>query len=368
VEFRYQDLQNLREKLTSTQKDILDHIWSFFKEKGEYIPTRVLHHGFSKQNVLAVGESLGGDVFYENHENGKYRYAITLLGILIGDQGLAAEKLLTRFFEHLQKIYKENPEVEYIRDKEIESALALSPANVNELRHLLQIANLMSMTAQHDWTARVPEDIDEFPDITDFREYICIHRIHDYDPKRPFSYQLRTQYWANQEIEAKKRFFGGQDNGFDAATRQESDIEISHPKQQFEFETLLHPTIARNAYGLFMNGHLREAVLNSVVSIFDSIRERTGLHEDGDKLIGKAFSIENPYLVLSELHTDSGQNDQRGFMQIFKGAFQGIRNPKAHSLVHDLTELKAAQYLVFASLLARRVEEATLVMREGETK
>jgi uncharacterized protein (TIGR02391 family) len=368
VEFRYQDLQNLRENLTSTQKDILDRIWSYFKEKGEYIPTKVLHHGFGKPTVIAAGESLGGDVFYENHENGKNRYAITLLGILIGDQGLAAEKLLTRFFEHLQKIYKENPEVEYIRDKEIESALALSPANVNELRHLLQTANLMSMTTQHDWTARVPEDIDEFPDITDFREYICTYRIRDYDPKRPFSYQLRTQYWANQEIEAKKRFFGGQDDEHDVATRQGSGSGISQPKQRFEFETLLHPTIARNAYGLYTDGHLREAVFNSIVSIFDYIRERTGLHEDGDKLIGKAFSIENPYLVLSDLSTDSGQNDQKGFMQIFKGTFQGIRNPKAHSLVHDLTELKVAQYLVFASLLARRIEEATLVKREGKTK
>ena len=39
-------------------------------------------------------------------------------------------------------------------------------------------------------------------------------------------------------------------------------------------------------------------------------------------------------------------------------------NPKAHSLAHDLTQLTAAQYLVFASLLARRVEEAHLVKSE----
>ena len=45
-------------------------------------------------------------------------------------------------------------------------------------------------------------------------------------------------------------------------------------------------------------------------------------------------------------------------MQIYKGAFQGIRNPKAHSLEHDLTDEKAAQYLVVASLLAQRIEEA----------
>jgi hypothetical protein len=45
-------------------------------------------------------------------------------------------------------------------------------------------------------------------------------------------------------------------------------------------------------------------------------------------------------------------------MQILVGAYLGIRNPKAHSLNHDLDPEKAAQYLIFASLLARRIYEA----------
>lgn len=128
---------------------------------------------------------------------------------------------------------------------------------------------------------------------------------------------------------------------------------------QLGFENLLHPIIQKSSYKHYQDGHLRDAVLNSVVAIFDYIREKTGLAEDGDKLIGQAFSLNDPFVVLSELHSESGQNDQKGFMQIYKGAYQGIRNPKAHSLVHDLTEQKAAQYLVFASLLARRIEEAS---------
>ena len=52
---------------------------------------------------------------------------------------------------------------------------------------------------------------------------------------------------------------------------------------------------------------------------------------------------------------------KKGFMQILKGAFQGVRNPKAHTLAHDLTEPTAAQYLIFASLLARRIEEAKAI-------
>lgn len=139
------------------------------------------------------------------------------------------------------------------------------------------------------------------------------------------------------------------------------DRTIEHVE---DFQFLLHPEITRNALQQYKNGHLRDAVLNSIISVFDLIREKTGLRDDGDRLIGKAFSLENPYLILSEIDSESGQNDQKGFIQIFKGTYQGIRNPKAHSLTHDLTPLKAAQYLVFVSLLARRVDEANVIKKE----
>lgn len=148
-----------------------------------------------------------------------------------------------------------------------------------------------------------------------------------------------------------------------ASPPEHSEQEDGNAANPLNFANLLHPIIRRSSLQLFLDGHLREAVLNSVVAVFDLIRDRTGLEDDGDRLIGKAFSLEDPFLVLSELATESGANDQKGFMQIFKGAYQGIRNPKAHSLEHDLTEHNAAQYLVFASLLARRVDEASQVKR-----
>jgi len=127
------------------------------------------------------------------------------------------------------------------------------------------------------------------------------------------------------------------------------------------FEGLLHPVIDKSSYKLYREGHLREAVLNSITALFDHIRAVTKIPLDGGALVDKALSLGDPYLVMSEIDSESGQNDQKGFLQIFKGAFQGVRNPKAHSLDHDLTPQKAAQYLVFASLLARRIDEARIV-------
>ena len=124
------------------------------------------------------------------------------------------------------------------------------------------------------------------------------------------------------------------------------------------FEEMLHPAIQQCSMQLYMDGHYRESVLNSVIAIFDLIRQRTGLAQDGAALAGEAFSLDRAKLIFSEIESESGRNDQKGFMQIIQGMFLGIRNPKSHSLSHDMDKAKAAQYLVFSSLIARRIVDA----------
>ena len=127
-----------------------------------------------------------------------------------------------------------------------------------------------------------------------------------------------------------------------------------------ELERILHPKILEHSYQQFLDGHLRSAVLDAFIAVFDLIRERTGLGLDGAELVGRVFSLSDPMLIVSELDTESGKSDQKGFIQILQGAYLSVRNPKAHSLRNDLDDISAAQYLVFASLLARRVEAAIL--------
>jgi uncharacterized protein (TIGR02391 family) len=123
---------------------------------------------------------------------------------------------------------------------------------------------------------------------------------------------------------------------------------------------LLHPVVFDSSFTQFRAGRLRDAVLNAVVAVFDLLRTRTGLDMDGAQLVTEALSLERPKLIISTLTTESGRNEQKGFIQILQGAYLGIRNPKAHSLSSDLDMAKAAQYLVFASLLARRIDEAQI--------
>lgn len=135
---------------------------------------------------------------------------------------------------------------------------------------------------------------------------------------------------------------------------------IASPSPKIGFEDLLHPIIAEYSLKHYKNGDFRNAVLDSILAISDEIRNRTGLDLDGENLCNNAFSAQDPKIIFSEIHSDSGRNDQRGFLDIFKGFYRGVRNPKAHSLQHDLDANKAAQYLILASLLMRRVTEGTL--------
>lgn len=137
-----------------------------------------------------------------------------------------------------------------------------------------------------------------------------------------------------------------------------TDVEIED--KSLYFEEMLHPVIREHAYHFYKNNNLREAVLNSIIAVFDLIRDRTGLTIDGQGLVTEAFSLDKnkTKLIFSELETESGKNDQKGFVQILIGAYIGIRNPKAHTLQHNLDKKTAGQYMIFASLLARRVSEA----------
>jgi uncharacterized protein (TIGR02391 family) len=124
---------------------------------------------------------------------------------------------------------------------------------------------------------------------------------------------------------------------------------------------LLEPEIVASSYSQLRNRHFREAAFNSIVAVFELLRGRTGLTGDGADLAARALSLTNPRLVVGNLDTQTGQDEQKGFIQLLQGAYQAIRNPKAHSLAPDLDERGCWQQLILASFLVRRLREASLV-------
>ncbi len=145
--------------------------------------------------------------------------------------------------------------------------------------------------------------------------------------------------------------------GLEAAALQTLSVS-QQKKEEVGFISLLHPKVIQSSLRHYEDADYREAVLNAMLALTETIREKSGLDGDGVALASRVFKPEEPVLVFNEIKTISGRDEHDGFHKIMLGAFQGVRNPKSHRSISDLTAQSAAQYLVFISLLVRRVEEA----------
>ncbi|HQS65394.1 MAG TPA: TIGR02391 family protein, partial [Acidovorax defluvii] len=73
------------------------------------------------------------------------------------------------------------------------------------------------------------------------------------------------------------------------------------------------------------------AVFESTKGVAERIRTMSGLTMDGADLVNRAFSTQNPILVLSPLATESEKSEQKGFVHLLVGLFGAVRNPLAHA-------------------------------------
>ena len=132
-------------------------------------------------------------------------------------------------------------------------------------------------------------------------------------------------------------------------------------KQNEGFWSYLHPIINRVSGDKFIQGFYADAVESALKEVNSRVKQiykqYRGEEKDGQDLMRKAFSPTNPVLIFEGIETESGRNVQEGYMQIFAGAIQGIRNPKAHENTYISRE-DAIKRLIFASLLMDKIDEA----------
>jgi len=118
-----------------------------------------------------------------------------------------------------------------------------------------------------------------------------------------------------------------------------------------------HARVAAASDATFRDGHYREAVLNATTALCKLVRTRSGLEEDGVRLMRRAFGGDSPPLAFNDLKDQSDLDEQEGLGHICAGVALALRNPRAHDLDPDTRE-DAADCLAFISYLMRRVEAA----------
>lgn len=102
------------------------------------------------------------------------------------------------------------------------------------------------------------------------------------------------------------------------------------------------------------------SIFEAAKSIFDRLRELTGLEQDGAKLIETIFSVDRPLLVINGLCTDSEKSEHKGFASLLRGIYGTFRNPFAHAakIKWATSETDALDILSTISFVHRRLDEA----------
>ena len=121
---------------------------------------------------------------------------------------------------------------------------------------------------------------------------------------------------------------------------------------------MMHPEIIRIAQQRFENGFYADAVEAAFKEINLQVKTKCKdrhQNKDGKGLMTIAFSANNPVLKFEPSSTFSEYDIQEGYMHMFAGAMQGIRNPKAHE--NDVIDkADALRKLAFASMLMYKLD------------
>lgn len=81
-----------------------------------------------------------------------------------------------------------------------------------------------------------------------------------------------------------------------------------------------------------------DAILYSFHYLRDILRDTANADGDGTALVGKTLGGNLPRLRINKFETESQQDEQKGFEQILRGMYQGIRNPRTHDKFEDKKE------------------------------
>lgn len=126
----------------------------------------------------------------------------------------------------------------------------------------------------------------------------------------------------------------------------------------------LHPIVQKAAGELFRDGHYRQAILDTYIALVDAVKVKSGRQDlDNTPLMQTVFSIKNPVISVS-----ADTDEQLGFMWLFTGAVMGIRNPKAHRLIDQKDPQRTLEWLSFASVLLRVLDDSKVAGDQTQTR
>lgn len=75
--------------------------------------------------------------------------------------------------------------------------------------------------------------------------------------------------------------------------------------------------------------------------------------------------MKNPVLALNDLRTESDENEQQGYMDIFAGCMTGIRNPRAHRAEYLDAPAPALEMIAWGQHVLQKLARARVVAKRA---
>ncbi|MGD9889933.1 MAG: TIGR02391 family protein [Dehalococcoidia bacterium] len=159
-------------------------------------------------------------------------------------------------------------------------------------------------------------------------------------------------YGANSILEAVRRLQSSLQGTGGTSQNLENGHETlqRYPLAAYDF-MIVSPELRGVSRDLYRDGYYVRAVEEAYKLVNNLVKERAGLNEDGQALMLRAYSEQNPALKINDMKSESQKNEQAGYSFILAGCMRGIRNPRAHE--HDLRDdpVSALEMLIWANHL-----------------
>lgn len=139
---------------------------------------------------------------------------------------------------------------------------------------------------------------------------------------------------------------------------------LSGNDQNTDVWTYIHPLIQNSSKQLFIDGHYANAAEDAFIEINDRVKKIFAILKpndpvpDGESAMTAVFSANSPLIEFCNRNNMSGQNKQKGYMQMLAGAMSALRNPKAHSNSETLSAEESFRRLATASMLMYAIDDA----------
>lgn len=156
-------LKGLRKKVTPFQKKLLQLAWQQFKKDATWPIVRKLYSDFGRQRVRNALSPLGGGIGREERSTTRWStYQLSLIGVLLTDEGPALEALFEKFFEYQRDLFQKHPTKDLSGSPEIAKALNLNADETVDLGLLLSLGRFGG-SLKGDWAVSSMDEAELFP-------------------------------------------------------------------------------------------------------------------------------------------------------------------------------------------------------------